>query len=298
MLLAGGAQQLENLSFGIVDLLSDSGWSRVSEGCRYVIHVASPVPIRNPKHEEELILPARSGTLRALYSAANAGVERFVLTSSFAAIGYGHPPETVQLDERSWTNFAAPGVSAYSKSKTLAEKAAWEFIHSGSMRMEMSVVNPVVIFGPTLSADLSASLMIVQKFLSGEIPACPRYYFGIVDVRDVADLHLRAMTHPAANGERFLAVAASSISVLEAATILRKELQHKARKAPKHELPNWLIRALALFSPELRMLTPELGKRKFVTAEKAAQLLDWRPRPIEETIRDTAESLFQFGAIS
>ena len=182
------------------------------QGCDYVLHVASPFPAGRPSHEDELIVPAREGTLRVLRAARGAGVRRVVLTSSFAAIGYGHPPRAAPFDEKDWTPPAA-GVSAYAKSKTLAERAAWDFVAGEGGGLELAVVNPVAVFGPVLGPDYSTSIQLVKRMLDGAMPGNPQLYFGVVDVRDVADLHVLAMTQEAARGERFLAVAGDFMSL-------------------------------------------------------------------------------------
>ena len=207
MLKEGGAEPEGRLSFVAADLENDAGWSEAVTGCEYVLHVASPFPATIPKHEDELVVPAREGALRVLFASRDAGVKRVVLTSSFAAIGYGHKPQTAPFDETFWTDPNGDDVTPYVKSKTLAERAAWNFIANDGGGLELCVVNPVGVFGPVLGPDYSTSILIVQRLLDGAIPGCPKFYFGVVDVRDVADLHIRAMTHPAAKGERFLAVA-------------------------------------------------------------------------------------------
>ncbi|MGC1944765.1 MAG: aldehyde reductase, partial [Candidatus Acidiferrales bacterium] len=205
MLKEGGAEPGDRLSFIAADLEGDAGWREAAAGCEYVLHVASPFPQTVPKNEDELIVPAREGTLRVLRAARDAGVKRVVLTSSFAAIGYGHKAQQGPFDETYWTDPGANDIAPYVKSKTLAERAAWDFIDKEGGNPELSVVNPVGVFGPVLSADYSTSILLVQRLMKG-MPGCPRLYFGVVDVRDVADLHIRAMTDPAAKGERFLAV--------------------------------------------------------------------------------------------
>ncbi|TIS22842.1 MAG: aldehyde reductase [Mesorhizobium sp.] len=206
MLRVGGAEPGDALSFAYADLTTDAGWPEAVAGCQYVLHVASPFPPGVPKHEDDLIVPAREGALRVLRAARDAGVKRVVLTSSFAAIGYGQTPiPDSPFTEENWTNLAAK-VSAYVKSKTQAERAAWDFIGSQGGALELAVVNPVGIFGPVLGPDHSTSTDFIKRLLDGEMPGLPRMVFGVVDVRDVADLHLRAMTSAAAKGERFLAI--------------------------------------------------------------------------------------------
>lgn len=295
---AAGAIADGRLSFVSADLADAAGWADAARDCQYVLHVASPFPAGIPKHENELIIPAREGTLRVLRAARDAGVKRVVLTSSFAAIGYGHAPQAAPFDETCWTNLQSTRQTAYVKSKTLAERAAWEFMAREGGALELAVVNPVGVFGPALNADLSASLQIIQRMLNGGIPACPRLYFGVVDVRDVADLHLRAMSDPAARGERFLAVAGPSMSVMQVAEVLRQSLGKAARRAPKYQIPDWLVKLLAACGMKLAgAALPELGKIKDSTHEKARRLLDWQPRSPEECIRAAAESLLRLGLV-
>src|SRR4051794_39885811 len=188
------------------DLTADDGWAEAVAGCAFVLHVASPFPLGQPKNEDELIVPARDGALRVLRAARDAGVQRVVLTSSFAAIRYGHGhPDTV-YDETSWTDVDGEGVSAYAKSKTIAERAAWDFVGGEGASLELAVVNPVAVLGPLLGSDLSTSIELVKRLIDGSMPGTPKVAYGLVDVRDVADLHVRAMTEPAAAGERFLAI--------------------------------------------------------------------------------------------
>lgn len=296
MLETGGAEPGDRLSFFAADLESDGGWAEAVRGCDYVVHVASPIPPTVPKHEDELIVPAREGALRVMRAAREAHVKRVVLTSSFAAIGYGHKPQTAPFDETTWTDLAGYGATAYVKSKTLAERAAWDFVAKEG-GIELAVVNPVVVFGPVLGADYSPSIMIVQRMMDGSIPGCPQRWFGVVDVRDVADLHVRAMTHPAARGERFLATAGDFMSMLEIARVLRSRMGAAGAKVPARQLPNWLVRLAALRDPALKQLVPELGKRKNGTNAKARGLLGWKPRSSEDAIVASAQSLMRLGLL-
>lgn len=298
LLARAGVDPGERLSFRIADLESDSGWAEAVAGCVFVLHVASPFPERVPKDENEVIVPAREGTLRVLRAARDAGVRRVVLTSSFAAIGYGHEPQSQPFDESSWTNLEGKDIQPYVKSKTLAERAAWHFIDKEGGSLELSVVNPVGIFGPLLSRDYSTSTLLVKRLLDGALPGCPKLSFGIVDVRDVADLHIRAMQDPAAKNERFLAVSGNFLSVFEMAKVLRRRLGKAANKVPKFEIPNWLVHVAAMLDPAAKQILPELGKAKDATGEKATRLLGWQPRSAEEAIVATAESLLQLGAKS
>jgi nucleoside-diphosphate-sugar epimerase len=297
MLEQGGAEPGERLTFAVADLESSAGWPQAVAGCEYVLHVASPFPPGIPKTEDELIIPARDGAVRVLRAARDAGVKRVVLTSSFAAIGYGHPPQTAPFDETSWTDPQGPDVLPYVKSKALAERAAWDFVLKDAPDLELSVVNPVGVFGPVLGPDYSTSILIVQRLMDGAVPGCPRLNFGVVDVRDVADLHLRAMTHPAAKGERFLAVAGDFLSMQEIAKILKRRLGAAAGRVPTLQLPNFIVRLAALRDPAVRQILPELGKFKNASGEKAKRTLGWAPRSNEEAIVATAESLLRLGLL-
>lgn len=302
MLRQGGADPGNRLSFFAADLERDAGWPEAVAGCEFVLHVASPFPPTVPTHEDELIIPAREGALRVLRAAREAGVTRVVLTSSFAAIGYGHKPQKEPFTERDWTDLNGNGLTAYVKSKTIAERAAWDFIstrppNSQGGKLQLSVVNPVGVFGPVLGPDYSTSILIVQRLMDGAIPGLPKLYFGAVDVRDVAALHLRAMTHPAAGGERFLAVAGNFMSTLDVARLLKSSMGAAARKVPTLQLPNLLIRLAALRDPAVKQIIPELGHHKNATADKAKSMLGWSPRSREESILATAESLLRLGVL-
>ena len=292
LLQRGGATSAE-LSFVVADLRMDVGWPEAVAGCEYVLHVASPFPEAIPDNEDELIVPARDGALRVLAAARDAGVRRVVLTSSFAAIGYGHPPRSAPFDESSWTDPAGEDVRPYVKSKTLAERAAWDFMRERAGSLELSVVNPVGIFGPVLGTDYSTSILLVQRLLDGQIPGCPRMSFGVVDVRDVAALHLIAMTHPQAKNERFIASVGDFMSILEIAQLLRRRLGTAARRVPRWQLPDWVVRLAALRDPAVKQILPELGKSRNATSEKARRVLGWAPRSSEDAIIASAESLLR-----
>ncbi len=297
MVKEGGAEAGDRLSFFAADLQNDAGWAEAIAGCEYVLHIASPFPPGVPKHEDELTVPAREGALRVLRAARDAGVKRVVLTSSFAAIGYGHPPRSTPFNENDWTNVDGEGVSAYAKSKTLAERAAWDFIAREGGELELSVVNPVGVFGPVLGPDYSTSILVVQKLMDGAMPGVPRLYFGAVDVRDVAELHIRAMTHPAAKDERFLAVAGDFVPLADVARVLKSRMGAAAKRVPSRELPNWVVRLAALKDPAVKLILPELGKVKNATNEKAISVLGWAPRSSEESIVASAESLVRLGLL-
>jgi nucleoside-diphosphate-sugar epimerase len=297
MLQRAGVDPGARLSFAVADLQQDAGWTDAVHGCDFVLHVASPFPAGTPRDADELVVPARDGTLRVLRAARDAGVRRVVLTSSFAAIGYGQPPRTSAFDERDWSDLEAP-LSAYVRSKTVAERAAWDFIAREGGALELAVVNPAAVFGPALGPDLSTSLVILQRMLQGKLPGNPRLYFGVVDVRDVASLHLLAMSHPAARGERFLAVGGEAMSLAGIARVLKARLGPAARRVSTRELPDWLVRLFALVNPDAREVLPELGKLKNVSNAKGRQLLGWSPRGNEEAVVAGAESLFALNLVA
>jgi nucleoside-diphosphate-sugar epimerase len=231
-----------------------------------------------------------------LRAARDAGVKRLVLTSSFAAIGYGTPPKDAPYTEADWTD-PTGRVSAYVKSKTLAERAAWDFIDREGGDLELAVVNPVGILGPVLGRNLSTSIELVRRLLSGSLPGLPKTAFGLVDVRDVADLHLRAMVDPAARGERFLAVAGDFMALPEMARVLKSRMGAAAAGVPTRVVPNWMVRLAALFDPSLRDVTERLGHPINASSEKARRLLGWEPRSPEDALVATAKSLIDFNLI-
>lgn len=296
LLKEGGAEPGARLTFAAADLEKDDGWDTAVAGCEFVHHVASPFPAGAPKNEDELIVPAREGALRLLRAAKKTGVKRVVLTSSFAAVGYGLGERPAPYDERDWSNPDGGAITAYAKSKTLAERAAWEFVASDA-GPELSVVNPVAIFGPVLGRDYSTSILLIRRLMEGAMPGLPRIRFGVVDVRDVADLHVRAMTNPAAKGERFLAVSGDFMTIREIAEVLRTRMGAAASRVPARELPNWVVRLASLRDPAVRQIVPELGRRKNATSQKAQRLLGWKPRSREEAIVSTAENLLRLGLV-
>jgi dihydroflavonol-4-reductase len=233
-----------------------------------------------------------------LRASREAGVKRVVITSSTAAVAYGHKPQSQPFDESNWTNLdGGVEVQPSVKSKTLAERAAWDFIAKEGGGLELSVVNPVGIFGPVLGPDFSGSIGIFKALLDGAMPAVPKIYFGLVDVRDVADLHLRAMTSPAAKGERFIAVAGETLSILDIAKALRRTMGASAARVPRWEAPDWLVRLAATRVPLLRDALAQLGKVRRCSGAKARNALGWTPRGNEEIITSTAESLIKLGLV-
>ncbi len=284
----------ERLSFHAADLTADAGWDAAAQGCDYLLHVASPVSIGEPRNADELIVPARDGTRRAVAAGLKAGVKRVVLTSSVAAASPRAGGADSASDETVWTDLDDPKVSAYSRSKTLAERTAWDLVGAASGPTTLATVNPSVVLGPVLSRDFSDSVQVVERLLSGRVPGLPRLGFSFVDVRDVADLHVRAMTAPEAAGQRFIA-AGDFAWMAEVAALLKAGLGDAARKVPTRKVPDFVLRLAALFDRNLAGVTPRLGERRTFVSAKAQKMLGWRPRPLEETVLDCARSLIGAG---
>ncbi|MBU6372612.1 MAG: aldehyde reductase [Alphaproteobacteria bacterium] len=283
----------DKLSFAAADLNATEGWAEAVAGVGGILHVASPIPPTLPKNDDELVRPARDGALRVLKAAKAAGVGRVVMTSSTAAVTYGHErPPSASFDETYWTDPTHPDTSPYIRSKTIAERAAWDYVRGDGAGIEFVTVNPGAVLGPVMGRDFSASIEIVKKLLEGSLPGMPRLGFPLVDVRDIADLHVRALKAPAAGvvGERFLG-AGRFFWMSDIADILRARLGAKAAKVPKGKVPDWTVRFLANFDPVTKSVVFELGKERPVTSAKAERVLGWRMRAPEDTIVETAESL-------
>ncbi|WP_420147041.1 SDR family oxidoreductase [Spirosoma sp.] len=270
-LTEAGIIDFTNLSFHEAELTADAGWEEAVAHCNYVLHIASPFPAQEPKDENELIVPARDGALRVLRASKEAGVERVVLTSSFAAIGYGREPSNHVFTEADWTDEKAP-IMAYIKSKTVAEKAAWQFMEAEGGTMELTVINPVGIFGPVIGSISSASIDLVRAIINGTITESPTFTFGVVDVRDVADIHIKAMLRPEAKGQRFLATSDGVMSFYDIAELLKKE-----RAA--------LAVNIAAMQPTDEQFYTQISN------QKAVQTLDWKPRSKEIAILASVDSL-------
>lgn len=284
------------LKFFAADLEHDSGWAEAIAGCTHVAHVASPFPLDVPKHADELIVPAREGAFRALRFARAAGIRRFVLTSSMAAVAYGHGKGGGIYSEDDWTNLDDPNVMPYPRSKTVAERAARDWVKAEGGDMEFASVNPAAVFGPLLSDDLSTSIELVKQLLDGKVPMCPDIGFGIVDVRDVADLHYRALTAPSVRDERYVC-SGPFLKMIDVANLLRANLGEQARKVPARKMPDWLLKLFALVRPELKQLVAELGNVRGGDSSHAMQTLGWTMRTPEEAILATAHSLIERGIV-
>ena len=288
----------DRLSVFVADLTDDAGWGEAIRGCDYILHVASPFPPEQPKDPDELIVPAREGALRVIRAGLEAGVKRIVLTSSAVAVANsGEPPSSGEaFTEEDWSDPANPDLTPYGRSKTIAERSAWDLVEEKGATARLAVVAPSAILGPVLSDDRSYSLQAIERLLGG-MPGIPQLGFSFVDVRDVADLHIRAMTAPEAAGERFLG-AGPFLWMSEVAEILRARLGPKASKVPTRKVPNFVVRTMARFDPGLRTIVNDLGKRRLLSSEKAKTRLGWSPRPMDETVVETAESLMRVGAVA
>ena len=275
MVARAGANAADTLTFTVADLTSDDEWPEAVDGSDFVLHVASPYPPDEPKDELEVIVPARDGTIRVLRAARDAGVKRVVLTSSFAAIAHGHGTLERELTEEDWTDIDGRGITAYVKSKVLAERAAWDFIKNEGDQTELIVINPTATFGPTLSDDISASLIPILTLLTAGAAQMANLSFPVADVRDIADIHVRAMTHPGAADERFIACCdGSPITMGDAARILRE----------------WT-------GVETVVWAPILGEILRPSNRKAKAVLGFCPRPIDEALLSTAGSLVRTGLV-
>ncbi len=284
----------ERFSLAEADLLKDEGWHEAVQGCEFVLHVASPFPLGKPEHEDDLIIPAREGTLRVLRSAAKNKVKRVVLTSSIAAIAYGHPKEKTHFDESDWSIAESPTISAYAKSKTLAEQAAWDFIKNSDSYMELAVINPGLILGPLPDTNARTSGVLVQSLMQATVPGLARMHFNAVDVRDVASAHIQAMTKPDAAGQRFVCVG-DSFWIKDVANVLKEAYPDYPIKT--NVFPSWLVRIVALFSPEARATVDSLDQKLTVDNARTKDAFGWQPRDMKEMVLSIAESMIRLKMI-
>lgn len=287
------AADTRNLTFFAADLTKDDGWEAAVAACDYVFHVASPLGMNNSRNPNDLIIPARDGTLRVLRAAVTASVRRVVMTSAANAASPSSYTEDSVTDETLWTDSDDPTLIPYRRSKTLAEKAAWEFMKTAGCKTALTTILPGAVFGPVLSRDNLNSVQVIGKMLRGEMPGLPRIGLEVVDVRDLVDVHIRAMTAQAAAGERFLATG-ELMWLSDIAKVLRENLRDDANKVPTRVIPDFLVRLIATFKPELREITISLGRKNRHTTRKAETLLGWKPRSAHETIIDCAKSLIEW----
>lgn len=280
------------------DLSQDDGWAEAIEGADYVQHIASPIPNFVPKDADELIIPARDGALRVLKAAKAAGVKRVVMTSSMAAVAYGWGNRRpALLTEEHWSDDTnLKDNTPYTRSKTIAERAAWDYVNGEGKGLELATINPSAVLGPVMSGDFSASVEILTQLLTGKLPAAPRVGFVIVDVRDVAAAHVAAMTAPEAAGQRFL-VGDRFMWFAEVAEVLRREFPAYARKLPKGVMPDGLVKFIAMVNPPAKQILPELGRERHISSDNAKRRLGWQPRSAEEAIVSGAKSLVKYGVV-
>ena len=283
----------EKLEFCQLDLLKDDGWDDALKGCKYVLHTASPVSLLLSNNPEDLIKPAVNGLERCLNSAVKNNVKRFVMTSSFSAIGAGSKEK--ELDDTNWTDLNNPHISPYDISKTMAEKFLWEYTSKldKSKNIEVCSINPVIVVGPSLSKDVGVSNIVVKKLLDGTSPMVPRFGLHLVDVKDVADMHLEAMINPKAAGKRFL-LCSESLWFKEVSNILRS---NNFNKAPKFTAPDLLVKILAMFDKELKIVLFYLGFKNKLNSNNAKKIFRWKPKKVNQAIIDTAKQLYDLGIL-
>jgi dihydroflavonol-4-reductase len=287
----------ERLQLVAADLMNDAGWDAAMRGCEYVLHVASPFPAQEPQNEDDLIIPAREGTLRVLRAAAAGDVKRVVLTSSMAAVLEGHGKGQRTFDENDWSDLDGR-IGAYSKSKTLAERAAWDFVEAqkDAHPLELAVINPSFVLGPTLGTDLRTSGELISRLLRAEIPGVPRIRWFIVDVRDVAAAHITAMTTPEAAGQRFCCTG-QACWTRDIALILERHFGARGYRVPTREIPDFVVRLVAVFDKTVRLTVDSLGKVYSVSTEKIRKVLRWQPHALEDTVVAMAESMIRQGIV-
>ena len=291
--VAGQIDPQDSLSFSVADLLKDDGWKDAVRECDYVIHVASPMGQGEPK--ADLVSPAREGTLRVLRAARDAGVRRVVLTSSTVAAKRSRKPReasSAATNESTWTDPEEKGLKEYDRSKTLAERAAWEFAEQSAGKLVLTTILPGMILGPVMTRNISGSVELISRMLTGRVPALPRIGFSIVDVRDLADLHVQSMLAPQAAGQRILGVG-DFLWMADIAKLLRDNLGQQALKVPTRLLPDFILRFAALFQYEARFMAPMLGQRTQFDVSKAAKLLGWHPRPAADVVLECASDLIR-----
>jgi nucleoside-diphosphate-sugar epimerase len=295
--IGGEVDAGDRLTVMAADLKSDDGWPEAVAGCDYVLHVASPFPPETPKDPDELIVPARDGALRVIRASLDAGARRVVMTSSTASVAGAHQANGRPLTEEDWTDPESPAIRPYVRSKAVAERAAWDLVGERDARDRLATILPGAVLGPVLSNDFSYSVQLIERLLNRSMPGVPRLGYSIVDARDVADMHIRAMTAPEAGGERFLATG-PFLWIGEIAQVLHDRLGEAGSRVPTRRIPSFVVRGAALFDPGLKQVVGDLGREIAYSNDKPRQRLGWEPRPVEETIVDTANSLIAHGVVS
>jgi nucleoside-diphosphate-sugar epimerase len=298
VLRAHGVSNLERLTFIEAELTRDDNWAVAMQGCKYILSVASPVFFEGPKDEKEAIRPAVEGILLVLKFARQCGVKRVVMTSNFGAVGFSQTNKKRETNEDDWTDVNLKGLSLYEKSKTLAEKAAWDFIKKEGGNLEFATINAVAIYGPSLGGHISGSFHLLTNLLNGSMKLVPNIPLNVVDVRDVADLHIRAMIHPDAGGQRFIASADGQITLPEIAALLKNRMPQVAEKVSLKKMPDFIIKIGALINTRARQGVVFLNMNRKVSNAKAKRVLNWRPvASQEETILAAVESIVKYGLI-
>lgn len=283
---------IENLNLFVFNLTEDNGWDEGMQGCDYLLHIASPLSVK-AYDDDFFVKPAVAGVKRAFKFAKKHNIKKVVLTSSVAAI-IETDEEKEYFDENDWSDINCREISSYAKSKTMAERAAWDFIKEHQNPFELAVINPALVTGPSLTGDLGESNKAIEMVVTGKMPVAIPMNFGFVDVRDVATAHILAMQNESSNGERF-ALSEKDLSYKEIAKILR---DNGFKKAPRISVPIWIAKFLANFNKELKIAVPFMGKtRSLSKTSKAKDVLGWEPRPAEESIIDVANQIKEMGLI-
>ncbi|WP_342089016.1 SDR family oxidoreductase [Dyadobacter sp. OTU695] len=297
-LTANGIASFERLSFAQAELTGDANWKEVMEGCKYVLSVAAPVFFDKPEDEQEAFRPAREGILRILRFAKATGVKRVVMTSNFGAVGFTQTDKTRKTTEEDWTDTSNTAVSVYERSKTLAEQAAWDFVRTEGEGFEFVTINPVAILGPSLDVHVSGSFHLLENLLNGKMKAVPNIPLNVVDVRDVADLHIRAMETPAAAGNRFIASADGKISLPEIATLIKRQRPEIAGKVAERKLPGLVLKVASIFNDQAKEGLLLARMNRDVSTQKAKEILGWSPIGTQqETVLAAVDSLVKYDLI-
>lgn len=281
----------KNLRFIVLDLGKDEGWEAATQGVDILMHTASPFPMVQPKNEDDLIRPAVDGAIRALKAAHNAGIRRLVMTSSAAAVMEGElPAGKTTHDEDDWSDLTGTHISPYAKSKTMAERAAWDYVKNEAPGLELTVINPVLVIGPPLDKHFGTSVEIIQRLLRAKDPMLPNFGMPIVDVRDIAEMHLRALKIPASIGKRFIGVH-SFMWFRDIALALKDRFQD--RKIVTRKAPDFVVRLLAIFDKSVRQIVPSLGKTTLISGQRAKDVLEMDFTPARQSIEETASFLIE-----